>query len=99
MAHLAFIATLLVVARVSPDGGSLAFVQEGGAPLYKDPDAAISDRVHDLLQRMTVEEKVAQLESGWTIPSMGTMANSSAFDQGEIYQATAKKIAGNGLGT
>lgn len=30
-------------------------------PLYKDPNAKIEDRVNDLLGRMTIEEKVAQM--------------------------------------
>jgi hypothetical protein len=30
-------------------------------PLYKDPKAKIEHRVNDLLGRMTVEEKVAQM--------------------------------------
>lgn len=32
-------------------------------PLYKNPEAAIEERVEDLLGRMTLEEKVAQLGS------------------------------------
>ncbi|KAG8943685.1 hypothetical protein FRC04_002585 [Tulasnella sp. 424] len=39
-------------------------------PLYKNPKAAIEDRINDLLPRMTLEEKVAQLIqgdiNGWT---------------------------------
>lgn len=31
-------------------------------PLYLDPKAAIEDRVNDLLSRMTIEEKIAQLQ-------------------------------------
>jgi beta-glucosidase len=34
-------------------------------PLYKDPAAPVADRVEDLLKRMTLEEKVAQLEVIW----------------------------------
>lgn len=33
-------------------------------PLYKNPDAPVDDRVADLLQRMTIEEKTAQLIQG-----------------------------------
>ena len=35
--------------------------KDGSSPLYKDPNANIEDRVSDLLSRMTVEEKVAQM--------------------------------------
>jgi beta-glucosidase len=41
--------------------------QAPGAPalLYKDPRQPVSVRVEDLLRRMTLEEKVAQLETVW----------------------------------
>ncbi|MFL6737503.1 MAG: glycoside hydrolase family 3 N-terminal domain-containing protein [Sphingomonas sp.] len=35
------------------------------APLYKDPRQPVEKRVDDLLTRMTLEEKVAQLETIW----------------------------------
>lgn len=35
-------------------------------PLYKNPHAPISARVHDLLARMTLPEKLAQITSLWT---------------------------------
>jgi beta-glucosidase len=34
-------------------------------PVYRDPNAPISTRVQDLLSRMTLEEKAAQLRSMW----------------------------------
>jgi beta-glucosidase len=34
-------------------------------PLYKDPKAPLEARVEDLLKRMTLEEKVAQMLSIW----------------------------------
>lgn len=37
-------------------------------PLYKDPNAPIEDRVSDLLGRMTIEDKMAQLMQGWFFP-------------------------------
>ncbi|KAF7331406.1 Glycoside hydrolase family 3 protein [Mycena kentingensis (nom. inval.)] len=37
---------------------------DGSLPIYKDPAAAIEDRVADLLPRMTVEEKVSQIIQG-----------------------------------
>jgi hypothetical protein len=33
----------------------------GSTPLYKNPHASIEDRVNDLLPRMTIQEKVAQM--------------------------------------
>ncbi len=38
-------------------------------PTYKNPSAPIQDRVADLLQRMTIDEKVAQLHALWLILS------------------------------
>ncbi|HWA01114.1 MAG TPA: glycoside hydrolase family 3 N-terminal domain-containing protein [Caulobacterales bacterium] len=37
----------------------------GGAPIYKDPHAAIEARVADLLGRMTLDEKIAQITTVW----------------------------------
>jgi beta-glucosidase len=37
---------------------------QDSSPLYKDPNADIEDRVADLLGRMTVEDKMAQLIQG-----------------------------------
>lgn len=34
---------------------------DASVPKYKNPSAAIEDRVNDLLPRMTIEEKVSQL--------------------------------------
>jgi beta-glucosidase len=36
-----------------------------GSPVYKNPNAAIEARVDDLLSRMSLEEKVAQIQSIW----------------------------------
>lgn len=38
-------------------------------PTYKNPSATIQDRVADLLQKMTIEEKIAQLHALWLILS------------------------------
>lgn len=67
--------------------------------VYKDAQALIPDRIHDLLSRMTIEEKVAQLESGWTVPAIGGANSPSLFDNGRINDEIARKIAVKGLGT
>jgi beta-glucosidase-like glycosyl hydrolase len=38
-------------------------------PIYKNPTAPIQDRVADLMRRMTIEEKIAQLHAFWLILS------------------------------
>jgi beta-glucosidase len=45
--------------------GSAASSQTAPAPLYKDASQPIERRVEDLLGRMTLEEKVAQMLSVW----------------------------------
>lgn len=39
------------------------------APLYQDPRQPIASRVHDLLERMTLEEKIAQMHAFWLVLS------------------------------
>ncbi|KAI8957844.1 glycoside hydrolase family 3 protein [Daldinia sp. FL1419] len=43
---------------------ALASPNSGSTPLYKDPTAAVEDRVADLLSRMTIGDKTAQLIQG-----------------------------------
>ena len=76
-----------------------AWSQDSAKAIYKDPKAAVADRVRDLLSKMTVEEKVAQLESGWTLPSFGGFSFPSVIDKDHVNEALAKKVAGSGLGT
>jgi beta-glucosidase len=77
-----------------------ALSQTEGRVVYKDPNAPTAERVRDLLSRMTVEEKVAQLESGWNYPGLGDLFNFPAVFEGEhINEAKAKEGLGNGIGT
>lgn len=50
--------SLILLALYAVGGGSAK------TPKYKDPKASVDDRVADLLPRMTIEEKVAQLIQG-----------------------------------
>jgi beta-glucosidase len=79
--------------------GLMASPQDSSKPVYRDANAPIAQRVQDLLGRMTVEEKVAQLESGWNLPAFGSFKIPSIFEQDHLNEAMVKKIAGNGLGT
>ena len=40
-------------------------LRQSEVPLYRDPAAAIDERVSDLLARMTLDEKIAQLHAAW----------------------------------
>jgi len=79
--------------------GPFGISQDNAKAIYKDPHAAIPDRVSDLLGRMTIEEKVTQLESGWVLPAIAGMSSSTIFDKGQLNEASAQKLAANGLGT
>ncbi len=54
--------------------------QPSSPPLYKNPNAPIPDRVADLMNRMTLQEKVAQLfpnRNGGLLDTTGTFSNMS----------------------
>ena len=56
----------IVVAAISTGlAAAHARSEQFGTPLYKDPRQPVERRVDDLLARMTLEEKVAQLETIW----------------------------------
>ncbi|KII90947.1 glycoside hydrolase family 3 protein [Plicaturopsis crispa FD-325 SS-3] len=67
---------------------------DGSTPVYKDPSAAIEDRVNDLLPRMTVDEKVAQLIQGDINGWMNTsdpLDDTLAFNQSGLEDMMATK--------
>ena len=60
--------------------------RDAGTPVYKRADAPTEERVEDLLERMTTEEKVGQLccLTGWEMYEKrddGTVAASAAFGE------------------
>jgi len=57
--------------------------------IYKDPSAGVSERVSDLLGRMTLEEKVAQLGAIW----LTQLVRDETFEE----DAVAEKLV-NGIG-
>jgi beta-glucosidase len=75
-------------------GGALALaaVRADEAPAYKNPRLPVEARVADLLARMTLDEKVAQLGSIW-----GQKAQAQD-DKGVFDPAKAKKLLANGIG-
>src|SRR5690348_8835330 len=61
-------------------------------PIYKDPHEPVQSRVDDLLARMTLDEKVAQLETIWEQKSKVETAN------GTFSPELASKNFPNGIG-
>jgi len=58
-------------------------------PLYRDATATIDDRVGDLLSRMTLEEKLAQLGGAWS---------TSLLENGAFSAARAQETLAHGIG-
>jgi beta-glucosidase len=88
---LIFLALALCTARASS--------QEKANQVYQNAGAPISERVRDLLSQMTLEEKVAQLESGVQYPTDPEVASQSFFDHDRLNEPLVRKSMANGLGT
>ncbi len=66
---------------------------------YKNSALPIDARVKDLLKRMTLEEKVAQLESTWQNHGQDLSPEDYFVDEkGVLDEAKAKQLLKNGLG-
>jgi beta-glucosidase len=79
--------------------GTSGVFSQSVAPIYKDPSAPIPARVRDLLSRMTLEEKVVQLESGMNAPIFAGVTPPSIFEGDHLDEPLAQKLLANGLGT
>jgi beta-glucosidase len=65
---------------------------QGEQPLYRQPNASVDARVVDLLSRMTLEEKVAQLQGIWN------RKREIQDAQGRFDPTNAKAVIGFGIG-
>jgi beta-glucosidase len=82
---------------------SSAIAAQSPEPLYRQPKAPIAERVRDLLARMTLEEKVAQLQSNSTLPpgaglAVGPTPAFGILKNGQVDAAVAKRSLGEGIG-
>jgi beta-glucosidase len=66
--------------------------KSGAAPVYKNAGAPVAARVEDLLGRMTLEEKIAQMECVWLSKKDLQNADTS------FSAAKAKAVHPNGMG-
>ncbi len=68
-------------------------------PAYRDPGLPVGERVSDLLSRMTLEEKTAQLVGMMPMVAPGADPQASLVDrEGHFLPEQAAALLGNGLG-
>jgi beta-glucosidase len=91
-----------MAARFSIVAAFLSFVaypgQAQNAPPYKNPQLPIEQRVADLLSRMTLEEKVAQLEGSWQNSRQTNADNLFLDSNGNFQPDRAAIVLKNGIG-
>lgn len=88
-------AILLGVAFFSPE---VQMNSQETAPAYKNPKLPVEHRVADLLSRMTLEEKVAQLMTLWSNRPQPNPQTDFAKDRGEFSAEKAAEVMKHGIG-
>src|SRR5271154_7385406 len=73
--------------------------QAQDVPAYRNPKLPIEQRLADLLSRMTLEEKVAQMEGVWENPAfMKTPESRFVDDKGAFLPDHAAVLLKDGIG-
>ena len=67
-------------------------------PDYKNQRLTVDQRVNDLLSRMTLEEKVAQLIGIWQARPQARPQNDFSTSRGEFASEKAREVLSNGIG-
>ncbi len=81
---------ILGFAFVCLSGATTIALGDAAVPLYKNPNAPVEQRVADLLSRMSLDQKVAQLHSANSV--------NRNFHGGKITPEALQKSVGDGLG-
>jgi beta-glucosidase len=71
---------------------------QGTAPDYKNPKLSIDQRVNDLLSRMTLEEKVAQMTCVWQSRPQVKAQTDFSTSRGELSPERAREVFKHGIG-
>lgn len=96
---LFFSAQTILVALPTLCGFLAASVLAQQTPSYRDPKLSVEERVADLLARMTLEEKVAQLEGAWQNRNFPQNQNRFFIDEKRAFlPERAAVLLKNGLG-
>src|SRR5262245_54502367 len=77
-------------------GARIGRAQE--APDYRNPNLPVERRVADLLSRMTVEEKVAQITTLWTRKPNQKPHDWAMADRGDFSPEAATLVMKHGIG-
>jgi beta-glucosidase len=85
-------ATALIVAAASAEAAKPKAPAKSDKPAYKDAAQPVAARIDDLLGRMTLEEKIMQMQCVWL--SKGDIQTAA----GDFDPAKAAKVYPNGLG-
>jgi beta-glucosidase len=79
---------------------AFATVASGNPPfIYQRAEASVDTRVYDLIGRMTLDEKIAQLESEWSLKLGGGADSTGLVKEGKVDDRVARQVLPNGIGT
>lgn len=88
-----FLLMLVIASRPSDKARS-----QNQIPAYKNPRLSVEHRVVDLLSRMTLEEKVAQMTSLWSKRPQKNAQTDFATDRGDFSPEKAAQVMKYGIG-
>ncbi|MEK6279017.1 MAG: glycoside hydrolase family 3 N-terminal domain-containing protein [Acidobacteriota bacterium] len=89
------LALLVAISASNPSHKARSQVQ---LPNYKNPRLSVEERVADLLSRMTLEEKIAQMTCLWSNRPQAKAQTDFATDRGDFSPEKAAQVMKYGIG-